>query len=108
LLRLGVTVYGKSKITATVFLYPRAKPLKGKKRRLILLGKATVLASRTGRVNLAIRPKPGVLSRYRAHASRYRVSVVLTANYTKTKTYVTRSFISQKSARKLAGFGRTR
>jgi hypothetical protein len=108
LLRLGVTAYGKSTITAKVYLYPRAKPLKGKKRRLILLGKATVIAGRTGRVNLAIRPKPAVLTRYRTHASRYRVRVVLTANYTKTKAYVTRSFVSQKSARKLAGLGKTK
>jgi signal peptidase I len=108
LLRLGITTYGKAKVTAKVYLYPKAKPRKGKKRKLILLGKATVFSSRAGRVNLAIKPKPAVLKRYRNHASRYRVRIVLTANYTTTKAYVTRSFVSQKSARRLASLRRTK
>jgi signal peptidase len=108
LLRLGIIAYGKSKITARVYLYPTRRALVGKKRKLLMLGKATVFTNRAGRVNLAIRPKPAVLTRYRTHRGSYRVRIVLTANYTKTRAYVTRSFLSQKTARKLAGPGKTR
>jgi signal peptidase len=109
LLRLGITAYGKGKLSAKVYLYPKAKAPKGKKRKLILLGKTTMLSSRVGSVYLTIRPKPAVLERYRSHRSSYRLRVVLTATYTKTtKAYVTRSFVSQKSARQLARLGKAR
>jgi hypothetical protein len=106
-LRLRIKTYGKAKVTANVYLYPKARPLKGKKRKQILLGRTTLLSSRAGRTSLAIQPKPRALARYRKHSSAYRVRVVLTAQYSTTKTAVTRTFVSRKSARKLAGLRST-
>jgi hypothetical protein len=104
-LSLALTAYGKGKITAIAYLYPKAKPLKGKKRKLVLLGRATIRTQAAGPVKLSIKARKPALKRLRSSASRYRIRVVFTTTYANaatSKSYTTRFWVSRKSLATLA------
>jgi len=106
-LNLTVTSHGKGTITATAFLYQKAKPAKGKKRKLVMLGRGTILTKAGGTYKLSIQPHKPILTRYRSASHKYRIELVLKTSYAATATTAAttttkKTWVSRKSLAGLA------
>jgi len=68
----------------------------------VLLGNATVLAKRAGKVKVVIHARKPALKLYRTHASKYRISVTLTSLSKGHRAYTKKFLVGRRSLAVLA------